>query len=71
MSISLGEKAASIEEINAYAGAAYRPKPYSGKLILFRSTKRAITEGHDELLGWGGLADLGVEVHGHRCLIPV
>jgi thioesterase domain-containing protein len=59
----IAQENTSIEEANAYAGAAYRPKPYRGKLVLFRSEKRSITDGNDPLLGWGGLADQGVDVH--------
>jgi aspartate racemase len=53
----------SIEESNTYAAANYRPKMYAGKLTLFRSTQRSISDGTDEMLGWGGLAAEGVQVH--------
>ena len=59
----LPQKVGAIEEVNFYAGAAYCPRTYSGKLTLFRSTKRFIGEGDDEFLGWGALAAGGVEVH--------
>jgi thioesterase domain-containing protein/acyl carrier protein/NADP-dependent 3-hydroxy acid dehydrogenase YdfG len=59
----IAQENASIEEINSYAGAVYRPKLYPGKLILFRSEKRSLSDGSDPFLGWGGLADRGVEVH--------
>ena len=53
----------SIEEINTCAAANYRPKVYPGKLTLFRSTERSISDGTDDMLGWGSLAAQGVEVH--------
>jgi thioesterase domain-containing protein len=53
----------SIEEINTYAAANYRAKVYPGKLTLFRSAERTISDGTDEMLGWGALAVEGVEVH--------
>jgi acyl transferase domain-containing protein/thioesterase domain-containing protein/acyl carrier protein len=52
-----------IEDINAFAGAHYKPKPYPGVLTLFRSTSREAIDGDDPFLGWGKFAPLGVEVH--------
>ena len=52
----------SIEESNTYAAANYRPQIYPGKLTLFRSTERSISDGTDEMLGWGALAAEGVHV---------
>jgi len=43
-----------IEYINALAAARYRPTFYAGKLTLFRSAERQISEGNDEALGWEG-----------------
>jgi len=60
---SIESKGASIEEVNTFAAANYKPKVYSGMLTIFRSTTRRIEEGNDEFLGWGGLAKQGVEVH--------
>jgi thioesterase domain-containing protein len=53
----------TIEDVNAFAGANYRPDVYSGRLTLFRSTRRGPLHGDDEFLGWGGLAAGGIEVH--------
>jgi acyl transferase domain-containing protein/thioesterase domain-containing protein/acyl carrier protein len=53
----------TIEDVNAYAGANYRPKVYPGTLTLFRSTNRGPLDGNDEFLGWGGLVSGGIEVH--------
>jgi acyl transferase domain-containing protein/thioesterase domain-containing protein/acyl carrier protein len=52
----------TIENVNAYAGANYRPKVYPGTLTLFRSTNRGPLDGDDEFLGWGGLVSGGIEV---------
>jgi thioesterase domain-containing protein/acyl carrier protein len=60
---TIAQENVSIEEINAYAGAGYRPKPFVGKLVLFRSEKRSVTDGNDPLLGWGDFANGGVDVH--------
>jgi len=53
----------TIEDVNALAGANYRPDVYPGRLTLFRSTARGPLHGDDEFLGWGGLAAEGIEVH--------
>ena len=60
---STAPKGASIEEVNTFAAANYKPKTYPGVLTIFRSTTRRIEEGNDEFVGWGGLAKQGVEVH--------
>ena len=36
---------------------------YSGSLTLFRSTERSVSDGTDEMLGWGSLAAGGAQVH--------
>ena len=36
-------------------GRRYRPKPYHGRVILFRRSLRAISKYLDETLGWGDL----------------
>jgi len=52
-----------IEEVNMAAAASYRPKPYAGRLTLFRSTLRTPDCGDDEFLGWGHLAPGGIDLH--------
>jgi amino acid adenylation domain-containing protein len=42
--------------------AAYRPRPYRGRLVLFRCRRQPIFSSHDPLLGWGPYARGGVEV---------
>jgi natural product biosynthesis luciferase-like monooxygenase protein len=49
---------AALEE--AYAG--YRPRPYPGRLTLFRSRRLPAGIQPDPLMGWEGLAGEGVEV---------
>jgi len=44
------------EYISLLAGTQYHPGPYAGKVTIFRSTVREISEGTDRALGWGGLA---------------
>lgn len=55
-----------IEEVNMAAAASYRPKPYAGRLTLFRSTMRTPDCGDDEFLGWGHLAPGGIDL----CHVP-
>lgn len=45
------------------ASRLYVPKPYSGKMVLFRAIKRDVFEvGYDRDLGWGPLAAGGLEI---------
>ena len=44
------------EPPNMYAmGRRYRPKPYNGRVVLFRRSLRAISKYLDWKLGWGGV----------------
>jgi hypothetical protein len=36
-------------------GRRYRPKPYNGRVVLFRRSRRAISGYLDAKLGWGRL----------------
>lgn len=45
-----------IEYISLLAGMQYHPGAYSGKVTIFRSSVREVSEGTDRALGWGGLA---------------
>jgi thioesterase domain-containing protein len=47
-----------VESSNQNALAAYRPRPYAGRIVLFRATQAG---GGDATLGWSGFAD-GVDV---------
>ncbi len=53
----------NLETINRIAGSIYRPRVYPGRLTIFRSVSRTLLDGDDGLLGWGGLAAGGIEVH--------
>ncbi|MGH9683825.1 MAG: condensation domain-containing protein [Candidatus Acidiferrales bacterium] len=44
-------------------GQAYTPKPYPGKIQLFRAEGRTPEYGDDLALGWDGIANGGVEIH--------
>ena len=44
-------------------GRAFTPKPYPGRLLLFRAEGRTAEYGDDETLGWDGLALEGIAVH--------
>lgn len=52
----------TIEDINWFAATSYAAKPFRGRLTLLRTPPSADI-GQDYLLGWGGLALEGVEVH--------
>ena len=53
----------TIEDVNAFAGANYRPKVYPRTLTLFRATSRRPLDGDDPYLGWRDLVSGGIEVH--------
>lgn len=45
------------------ASRLYFPKPYSGRMVLFRAMERDVFEvGYDRDLGWGPLAAFGLEI---------
>jgi non-ribosomal peptide synthetase component F/thioesterase domain-containing protein/aryl carrier-like protein len=44
-------------------GRNYVPKPYAGRLLLFRAEGRSAEYGDDLTLGWSGIAKEGVVVH--------
>jgi len=52
----------TIEDLNSFAAANYKPRVFSGKLTIFRSVTRSALDGSDQLLGWAGLAAGGIEV---------
>jgi thioesterase domain-containing protein len=57
---AVANKFASIDNVNGAAARKYRVRPYSGSLALLRATER--DDKGDYLLGWGGLAQGGIEV---------
>jgi thioesterase domain-containing protein len=44
-------------------GRSYVPKPYPGRLVLFRAEGRSAEYGDDLTLGWNDIAREGVVVH--------
>ncbi|MDR5730040.1 MAG: hypothetical protein RB191_21720, partial [Terriglobia bacterium] len=59
---SVPQGVGNIEDINAFAGSAYRPKLYPGPVTLFRSTMRQPLDGDDPFLGWERFVAGGIEV---------
>jgi thioesterase domain-containing protein len=57
------QRFSTLQDINRFAMSVYRPTLYPGQLIIFRSVTRGASPENDELLGWGGLAPQGIEVH--------
>lgn len=53
----------TIEDVNWFAATSYAAQPYAGRVTLLRTPPAHQVPGHDYLLGWGGLALEGVEVH--------
>jgi acyl transferase domain-containing protein/thioesterase domain-containing protein/acyl carrier protein len=52
-----------INTVNRIAASLYRPAIYPGRLTIFRSISRSLLDGDDEMLGWGGRALGGIEIH--------
>ena len=52
-----------INTVNRIAASLYRPAIYPGRLTIFRSISRSLLDGDDEMLGWGGRAAGGIEIH--------
>jgi thioesterase domain-containing protein/acyl carrier protein len=60
---SLPVELQNVEQACEMAFRGYRPRPYSGRVTLFRAAIRSAGEGDDPLFGWGHLAAGGVDVH--------
>jgi len=56
------QQLSSLEDINRFAMALYRPAIYPGRLTIFRSLSREAAFENDERLGWGGLVEGEIEV---------
>jgi len=50
-----------LAKANFLASLKYAPRPYDGKVTLFRSSERP--DSTDPTLGWGQLAARGVDIH--------
>ncbi len=53
---------AAVFAANFRALRAYAPRPYSGRVVLFRAAERSPGAGADPALGWGALAGGGLAV---------
>ena len=60
---SVGPVVAHIETVHELAALAYRPLPYAGRVVLFRSTGQAATDGWQADGGWGHMIRGGLDVH--------
>jgi acyl transferase domain-containing protein/thioesterase domain-containing protein/acyl carrier protein len=58
----LPQRFSTLPNVNGFAMSQYRPTVYPGQLVIFRSVNREEIFENDELLGWGGLAEGGIEV---------
>jgi thioesterase domain-containing protein len=52
-----------VEEASRRATVRYQPKPYPGRVTLFRASKQPAGIYPDPELGWTAIASGGVEVH--------
>jgi thioesterase domain-containing protein len=60
---SVGPVIAHVETVHELAALAYRPLPYAGRVVLFRSTAQAAADALEADGGWGQLAQGGIDVH--------
>jgi amino acid adenylation domain-containing protein/non-ribosomal peptide synthase protein (TIGR01720 family) len=60
--LSRGRRLFEVRKSNLQAARDYRPRPYSGKITLFRAAERGEESATDPLLGWGRLTP-DVDVH--------
>lgn len=54
---------AVVRQTNLAAVHAYKPKPYSGRVVLFLAEGRKVDPNDDQRLRWSNLAQGGIEVH--------
>ena len=59
----LPQRLSTVEQVNSAAAASYAPKPYNGRLTLFRAADNFTPELLDSESGWRSLAVGGLEVH--------
>nr|WP_263975541.1 non-ribosomal peptide synthetase [Leptolyngbya sp. 7M] len=60
---SLSETIKEMEETYSKIQAVYQPSAYPGKIVLFRASESPPGYQLDPLLGWGDIAQDGVEIH--------
>jgi non-ribosomal peptide synthetase component F/thioesterase domain-containing protein len=59
----LAQRLTTVEEVNSTAAANYTPKPYNGRITLFRAMDNFAPDQLDSDAGWRSLATGGLEVH--------
>ena len=52
----------NIEYVSIFASKNYQPRPYDGRVLLFRRAHRPVGQYRDPEYGWGGLASR-LEIH--------
>ncbi len=60
---SLPRTETMLQAANINAAVNYKPTPFTGRLSVFRVQERTVVDKFDRYLGWGGLADDGVDVY--------
>jgi acyl transferase domain-containing protein/thioesterase domain-containing protein len=54
---------AKVLDANWFAARKYAPRPYPGRVVLFKAAADQADPRLDAQMGWGGLATEGLEVH--------
>src|SRR4029077_10008106 len=52
-----------VEAANVASRYGYQPKPYPGRIVLFRASRQPLGIHEDPTLGWAGMAAKGLEVY--------
>lgn len=60
---SLPRTETMLQAANIDAAIHYKPTPFAGRLSVFRVQERTVVDKFDRYLGWGGLAEDGVDVY--------
>ena len=60
---SQSEEERKLWRTHVKAWLEYRPEPYAGRIVLFRTRGHPLVCSFDPQMGWGELADGGVSVH--------
>ena len=60
MKSALADRFQEVKEASRLAALRYQPRPYSGRITLFRAT---LVRHPDPKLNWGPLAGGGLEIH--------
>jgi thioesterase domain-containing protein len=60
---SLPRTETMLQAANIDAAVHYKPTPFTGRLSVFRVQERTVVDKFDRYLGWGGLAEDGVDVY--------